>query len=137
MYYQRIKFIYYVIESKRGLPNNLIESHSKVFFKNLKENKQYNKKFNWNKLNIKTIKILKKFAIDNPKIKIIIKKKIGDKSNNQILRNLPKNIKVYDKGTGHELLKNSKIVIAWNTTAILEGIAANRFILLTNYYEKK
>ena len=43
---------------------------------------------------------------------------------------------MYDKGTGHELLKNSKIVIAWNTTAILEGIAANRFILLPNYYEK-
>ena len=130
------QIIYYVIESKRGLPNNLIESHSKDFFKNLKEYKQYNKKFNWNKLNIKTIKILKRFAIDNPKIEIIIKKKIGDKKNNQILKNLPKNIKVYYKGTGHELLKNSKIVIAWNTTAILEGIAANRFILLPNYYEK-
>ena len=56
------QIIYYVIESKRGLPNNLIESHSKVFFKNLKENKQYNKKFNWNKLNIKTIKIFEKIC---------------------------------------------------------------------------
>jgi len=129
--------MYYAIESNRGLPNNLIKSHSKVFFKNLKGYKKYDKTFNWNKLNIKTIKILKRFAIDNPKIPIIIKKKIGDNSNNQILRNLPKNIKIYDKTTGHKFLKNSKIIIAWNTTAILEAIAANRFILLPNYYNKK
>jgi len=139
--YQKIspknQIIYYAIESNRGLPNNLIKSHSKVFFKNLKGYKKYDKTFNWNKLNIKTIKILKRFAIDNPKIPIIIKKKIGDNSNNQILRNLPKNIKIYDKTTGHKFLKNSKIIIAWNTTAILEAIAANRFILLPNYYNKK
>ena len=27
-------------------------------------------------------------------------------------------------------MKNSKVVIAWNTTSIFEGIAANRYILL-------
>ena len=36
----------------------------------------------------------------------------------------------------YQLLEKSKVVIAWNTTAILEGIAANRFILLPNFNSK-
>ena len=35
-----------------------------------------------------------------------------------------------------KLLRDSKVIIAWNTTAILEAIAANRFILLP-YFRKK
>jgi len=34
------------------------------------------------------------------------------------------------------LLKESKIVIGWNTTSVLEGIAANRFILIPYFHKK-
>ena len=32
--------------------------------------------------------------------------------------------------------KKSKIVIGWNTTAVLEGIASNRFILIPYFHSK-
>jgi hypothetical protein len=50
--------------------------------------------------------------------------------------NLPKNIKLQMYGLGHDLLAKSKVVIGWNTTAILEAIAANRFILLPYFHKK-
>ena len=50
---------------------------------------------------------------------------------------LPKNIKYQYYGTGHQLLEDSKVVVGWNTTALLEGIAANRFILLPYFHSKK
>ena len=33
-------------------------------------------------------------------------------------------------------MKNSKVVIGWNTTAIIEAIAANRFLLLPYFFKK-
>jgi hypothetical protein len=134
------QIIYYAIENDRGLPDKLIKQHSKNFFRGLGEYKKYKKKFDWTELNIKILNTLKKFAYENPKIPIIIKTKTGDKSNDNLFINLPKNIKIYNYETGHKaghtLLENSKIVIAWNTTAILEAIAANRYILLPNFYKK-
>ena len=106
------------------------------FFKDLKDHSKYDPKYNWKFLNIKVIKILKKFAIQNPEISIIIKIKTGQSLNNKHYLNLPNNIKFKYFGAGHKLLEKSKIVIAWNTTAILEGIAANRFILLP-YFKSK
>ena len=51
--------------------------------------------------------------------------------------NFPKNIKIHRYGTGHNLIDNSKVIIGWNTTALIEGIAANRFILLPYFNSKK
>ena len=34
------------------------------------------------------------------------------------------------------MLKKSKVVIGWNSTAVLEGIASNRFILLPYFHSK-
>ena len=96
----------------------------------------YSLNYNWNFLHIRTLKILKKFAIKNPEVSIIIKIKTGQSQNTKQYYNLPNNIKLHYYGAGHQLLENSKIVIAWNTTAILEGIAANRFILLP-YFDAK
>ena len=87
-------------------------------------------------LHKKTLKILKKFAINNPNIPIIIKSKIGDKLDKNEYRNLPKNIRLITSGTGQIFLKNSKVVIGWNTTAIMEAIAANRFLLLPYFFKK-
>ena len=130
------QIIYYAIENKRGLADPFVEYYGDKFFANLKVHKRYNPKFNWNYLHIKTLKTLKLFAINNPKTLIIIKIKTGQSQNLKQYYNLPNNIKLKYYGVGHQLLEKSKVVIAWNTTAILEGIAANRFILLPNFNSK-
>ena len=130
------QILYYAIENKRGLPDPFIKYYGNEFFKNLKEHKKFNVNYNWNNLHIKTLKILKKFALKNPNISIIIKIKTGQSQNRKEYLNLPNNIKLQYYGTGHQLLENSKVVIAWNTTAILEGIAANRFILIPYFHKK-
>ena len=40
-------------------------------------------------------------------------------------------------GIGNNLLQKSKIIIGLNSTALLEGIAANRFILIPYFLKKK
>ena len=134
--YPKKQILYYAIEPKRGLPDPFIKHYGNNFFKKFKYPRLYEPKFNWEFLNIKTIKILRKYAIQNPDISIIIKIKTGQYLNNKHYLNLPKNIIFRYFGAGHQLLESSKIVIAWNTTAILEGIAANRFILLPYFHSK-
>ena len=130
------KIVYYAVEKYRGLPNRYCKTQDKNFFKDLKDHKFYNKKFNWEFLHSKTLKILRSFAINNPNIEIIIKTKTGEKNNLNNYKNLPENIKVIYEGAGHALLKDSKVVIGWNSTIILEAIAANRFILLPYFHKK-
>ena len=131
------QILYYAIENERGLPNLFIKIYGNKIFKDLKVHKKYNSKFTWNFLHLKTLKILKKFALNNPEASIIIKVKTGQSFNKKQYSNLPKNIQVQYFGVGHKLIEQSKIIIAWNTTAILEGIAANRFILLPYFHAKK
>jgi len=127
--------VYYAIEKYRGLPNRYCKTQSKNFFKDLNDYKFYDKKFNWESSHIKTLKILRTFAINNPGVEIIIKTKTGEKNNQNDFKNLPNNIRVIHEGSGHTLLKEAKVVIGWNSTIILEAIAANRFILLPYFHE--
>ena len=83
------------------------------------------------------MKILKDFAIKNPKVKIILKGKQGNKIDKSEYQNLPSNIKFFYGGIGNNLIHKSKIIIGLNTTALLEGIAANRFILIPFFFKKK
>lgn len=130
------KIVYFAVEKYRGLPNLYCKTQSKNFFKDLEDYKFFNKKFNWEFLHNKTLKILKNFATKNPHIEIIIKTKTGEKKNLSDYKNLPENIKVIHEGAGHALLKESKVVIGWNSSIILEAIAANRFILLPYFHKK-
>ncbi|MDB2618013.1 hypothetical protein N9Y88_05810, partial [Candidatus Pelagibacter bacterium] len=131
------QIIYYAIQNDRGLPHKFIKTFGNKFFKDFKHHHYYNSKYNWNDLHKKTLRVLKKFAINNQETNIIIKKKIGVDYDHKDYLNLPKNINVIFDGVGHQLLENSKVIIAWNTTAIMEGIAANRFILLPYYHFNK
>ena len=130
------QILYYAIQDDRGLPTPLIIKYGKYFFKNLDNKKIFDINSDWRKLHLKIIKILKKFALNYPDITIQIKIKNKNKSNKNDYVNLPKNINVIYSGAGHELLRDSKIVIGWNTTYILEAIAANRFILLPYFFKK-
>ena len=130
------QILYYAIENKRGLPDPLVINYGNKFFKDLKCHKYFNPKNNWNLLHIKTLNILRKFAVKNPDTSIIIKIKTGELCGTKEYLNLPNNIELKYFGPGHQLLEKSKVVIGWNTTAILEGIAANRFILIPYFHAK-
>ena len=125
--------VYYMIEPYRGAGWHLIETLSnkekKKLIKKLRVNKSI-MNINWIDLANKTMKYCIKYAKDNQNVKLIIKGKQSSNSQIFIPKNLPKNVTYINSGSGHHLLKKSKVVIAFNTTAILEGILANRDIII-------
>ena len=130
------QIVYYAIQDDRGLPHRFVNQFGSKFFENFNYHRYYDPEYNWKDMHFKVLKILKKFALNHPEIEIIIKNKIGKSKQKDEYSNLPKNIKINSDGVGHQLLERSKVVIAWNTTAIIEGIAANRFILLPYFHVK-
>ena len=68
-------------------------------------------------------------------MKIIIKEKQGAYNNYKDLK-LPSNCTLIFGGTGEKFLKDCKVVIGLNTTAIIEAIAANRYIQIPFYKYK-
>ena len=46
---------------------------------------------------------------------------------------MPKNCSYEDGGPGHLFLKSSKIVVCFNSTVVLEAIAANRDIIIPQF----
>ncbi len=130
------QILYYIIDNHRGLPNRFFKIYGTKFFQKLID-KDHTKNFSWKKQHLETLKILKDFAIKNPKVKIILKGKQGNKIDKSEYQNLPSNIKFFYGGIGHNLIHKSKIIIGLNTTALLEGIAANRFILIPFFFKKK
>ena len=118
------------------MPNRFFKIYGTKFFKEL-VNKDHLKNFNWEKQHLETLKNLKKFATKYPKVKIILKGKQGVKFNKSEYRKLPSNMKFLSGGIGNKLIHKSKIIIGWNTTAILEGIAANRFILIPYLFKRR
>ena len=94
----------------------------------------YDKQVNWKKLYKQTLKYLFKFAKKNPEIQIILKGKTGiHKKGHAELNNLPQNCIFIEGGTGHELLKNASVVIAFNSTILFETIASNRNLIVPNF----
>lgn len=93
----------------------------------------------------KMIKIVNRtiieLASENPKINFICKAKASmadeqtellKKSSN--LYYLPANIEFITEGVGHKLLKKTSLVIGFNTTAILESIAAGLPTIVPNIF---
>ena len=122
------QIIYYTIDPLRGSPLRFLKIHSKKFRKKFSSLNKNISSINWKKIHDKIIKTLIIFAKKNKDIEIIIKEKDGffQKKTD----NLPENCRYVFGGTGEKLLKNAKIIIGLNTTALLETIAANRFIIL-------
>ncbi len=130
------QILYYIIDYHRGLPNRFFKIYGTKFFQELID-KKHLKNFNWKKQHLETLRNLKNFAIKNPKVKIILKGKQGNNLNKSEYHKLPSNIKFFHGGIGNKLIHKSKIIIGLNTTALLEGIAANRFIMIPFFFKKK
>ncbi len=126
------KVVYFMIEDNRGYTDNFLRNYGESFKKKFKfyNDKRY-KNFDWGYLRKKTTDILIQLAKENKNIEFIFKAKEGEhRRKKYLLKNLPPNCKLIYSGTGHEFLKDSKVIIGWSSTVILEAIAANRFILI-------
>jgi len=89
---------------------------------------------NWSKLYNQTLKYLFEFAKNNPDIQIILKGKTGFHEKGQSnLNPLPQNCRFIDGGSGHSLLRNASVVIAFNSTIVFETIASNRNLIIPNF----
>ena len=113
--------VYYLIETNRFLTSN--------FQKKLNISKS-----NWATLHNQTLNYLIEYAKTHPEINVFLKGKTGVHSQNEFKNQiLPKNIKYIYGGTGEKLLKQSKIVIGFNSTIIFEAIASNRNVIIPNF----
>lgn len=118
---EKKSIVYYMIEADRN--NNILVK---------------NKDTNWKKLYNQTLEYIVAFARRNPTCKIILKGKNGvhkEKHLNSLI--LPKNCSFMQDGSGHELLHDSLIVIAFNSTIVLEAILANRNLIIPNFNNEK
>ncbi len=129
------KILYYLIDFNRGLPTRFFDIYKNGELNKIKGLNYNFKRINWKKLHTKIIKNLKLFAQNNKNIEIILKGKQGYYKAEDY-NNLPKNFRVVLGGTGGHLLKEAKLIIGWNSTAVLEAIAANRFCLHPFFFKK-
>ena len=98
--------------------------------------------FDWNKLNEEILSILAKLSLKYPNFKFIVKGKSGAKDE---YRGLGKKFKTSKLnflfgGSGHNLIKSSLIIIAFNSTAIFETILSKKKIIIPyfkNYRNRK
>tara|TARA_B100000768_G_scaffold173641_1_gene183094 strand:- start:88 stop:1383 length:1296 start_codon:yes stop_codon:yes gene_type:complete len=117
--YQKISqdknlIVYYIIEKERPVPG---ESSF----------------VNWIELKEKTENFLIQYGKNNPQIKIIFKGKVGVHKRNELPNDLPKNCIFINTGAGHKFLKKAKVVVAFNSSAVFEAIAALRNLIIPNY----
>ena len=114
--------LYYLIESNRG--KNPLSYHANV---------------SWKKLYDQTLDYVIKYAKNNPKINLILKGKIGTHKKSHFNSiPLPENCFFVEGGSGEAYLKDSTVVIAFNSSVVYETIASNRNLIIPNFnYENK
>ena len=128
--------LYYILDYQRGLPNRFFDIYKNGELNKIKGLNYDFRKISWKRLHIKIIENLKQFSKNNKDVEVILKGKQGF-FNLTDYENLPKNFKVFFGGTGEHLLKDAKLVIGWNSTSVLEAIAANRFLIHPLFFGKK
>jgi hypothetical protein len=116
---------FFLISKKAGFPlkKNLLP-------KNLRN-------FDWDNLNMEILFALTKLSLKYPKIKIIVKGKSGALDEYSGLKKKFKNSKLnfLFGGAGHNLIKSSLLVIAFNSTTIFETILNKKKIIIP-YFKK-
>tara|TARA_Y100000591_G_scaffold19757_1_gene14625 strand:- start:219 stop:1517 length:1299 start_codon:yes stop_codon:yes gene_type:complete len=81
---------------------------------------------NFKKIELKTFDLLKKLLEKENDVQLSIKLRTGFKENTNIFQKFGDRVKVITGGAGHELLANHGIVIGFNSTIVLESLAAGR-----------
>ena len=95
-------------------------------------NEKYFKKFDWKKLSIKTNKIIIDLAKENKDIFFYFKTKPNESVEELRVakKNSLNNLKIVQGGASKELIRNAKIIIAFNTTGIFEGLILKKNIIV-------
>ena len=116
--------LYYIIHEKAGLPTVEYKGN---FTKGVIGGD--GKVVSWEPMAQLVAVELVKTANEFPGAKVLLKSKTGfsDIQLRHFLdKNLPDNIEIIKEGVGHKLLDKSNVVIGFNSTAVLEAIAAGR-----------
>ena len=115
--------LYYLIQDTVGLPyfNGCFRKEGENI-----EERESGPRLTWCSLVQRTNAAILRFAKDNPGFDFVFKGKTGFSSiqRERLGESLPNNITVLCDGTGNHLLKQTAVVIGWNTTAVLESIAS-------------
>jgi hypothetical protein len=114
--------VYYLIDKISGLCN-YIDSNGKITSMRYEDNE--GSIFYWDDLIERSNNAVIDYARANPDLQFIFKGK-GKFENykTDFSAKLPGNCKIATGATGHTLLKEASVIIGFNTTAIIEGIAA-------------
>ena len=132
--------VFFLVEDYRGFPefffkfNNLY--NKKKIFKKLGIKYNY-PKYNWNRLNILTVKHLIEYARNNSDVNILIKGKSTLNYNFMKKLKLPKNCNYTNYGLAQDYIEKSLLIISFNSTVILEAMLANRNIIIPFFYKEK
>ncbi len=112
--------LYYIIESNRA-----------------KNPLSYYANISWKKLYNQTLDYLIQFVKNNSNTKLILKGKVGvHKKSDFDSMNLPKNCTFIDGGSGEKFLKDSTVIIAFNSSVVYETIASNRNLIVPNFNQE-
>lgn len=83
------------------------------------------------------ISILSKFAIQHKNYNVIVKYKTGGGNIYHKPKQTPKNLKFIHEGSGYKLLKNCKLAIGFNSSALIEAVLASCKVLVVSFGIKK
>ncbi len=99
---------------------------------------------NWSVMAQRVNAAILEFAADNPDVQFVLKAKSGhaEEQLNLLLSHspsegLPANVRVQSGGTGHKLLRSASVVVGFNSTAVLEAIAAGIPTVVPHLLSKK
>ncbi|MDX1641786.1 MAG: hypothetical protein R3220_08805 [Balneolaceae bacterium] len=121
----RTTILYYLIHEVAGLPIYKVEENGRTH-RGVDKNGRIS---NWESMIEEVNSTLVNIAESNPDLRIIFKAKTGVVRNqlgNFDIDALPENIEIVKGGVGHDLLDESHIVVGFNSTAVLEAMAAGR-----------
>lgn len=121
----KITLLYYVIHDEAGLPIYKIDENGKNY-RGIEKNGRVS---TWAAMVEEVNSSILKIAENNPDLRVILKTKTGVRKKQVGYFNvdaLPNNVDLISGGVGHNLLDDAHIVVGFNSTAVLEAMAAGR-----------
>lgn len=121
--------VFYLIESLHGftqLPPEMLKGKS------------------WSAMSSRVNRAMLDLAAENPHVHFVFKAKsgVGEEQLASLFSSssapgLPINVEVQNGGPGHKLLRNASVVVAFNTSALLEAVAAGVTTIVPNIFSRK
>ena len=134
----RNTLVYYSIREDAGFfdtsgdpPKKYQNLYKKISEQKLISRKKFNNILSKNEKIM--ISILSSFAVKNKNYNVIIKYKTGGGNIYHKPKQIPKNLKFIHEGSGYQLLKNCKLAIGFNSSALIEAALASCKVLVVSF----